>query len=154
MIIHANTEYARSITKSDPCRRKYSCAIAEYLDYRLGELLCDEVTGHDGSVVGDVARFGRRILFGQSQGFMSVVTYPDTEAASDVFRAISSLYCLSLDLEQARLFDYDPEEIAALDNAVTDASAYVEYVQSCAENALLPHGEHMWKVHGKPCASR
>jgi len=76
-----------SIRKTDRYRHKYDSAMSEYLDICVEP---DFVVGDSDGPYGYCVRYGKRILFTDSQGFVSVDSYRSVSAALAVFDAIGS----------------------------------------------------------------
>ena len=75
-----------SIRETDRYRHKYDSAMSEYLDTCMEP---DHVVGDVDGPYDYCVRYGKRILFTDSQGFVSVDTYRSTSDALAVFDAIS-----------------------------------------------------------------
>ena len=75
-----------TIRKTDSYRHKYGDAMAEYLDTCLEP---DDVVGDTDGPYDYCARHGKRLMFTDSQGFVSVDTYRSVGDALAVFDAIA-----------------------------------------------------------------
>ena len=77
-----------TINRTDRSRRKYGDAMAEYLDTCLDGP--DDVVGDCDGPYAYCGRYGKRLLFTDSQGFVSVDTFRSAADALAVFDAIAS----------------------------------------------------------------
>lgn len=139
-----------SIKLTDPHRHKYDSAMAEYLDMLCMVGAHDRSAGNAESPVGWFCQFGKRILRGDSQGFVWVEVWPEEQAARQVFDALEFVegqwsYDEWGDEDEPRTED---EEMAAMD----DAHLFLRYVMDTAENNLIAYDHGTWVAFGRPKA--
>jgi hypothetical protein len=124
-----------SIRKTDQHRHKYACAMSEYLASR--DDAYDGCDGDADSPTGWFTRFGRRMLRGDSRGFVWCETYPTAHDARAVFDALADVATTWHMLDDG---DELPQQM----------SAWCAYVIACASEGLVAHDLDMWEVHGRP----
>lgn len=139
-----------SIKLTDPHRHKYDSAMAEYLDYLGMNGAYDSQGGNVESPVGAFQRFGRRILRGDDRGFIWVETWPEPQAAEQVFDALEFVegqwsYDEWGDEDEPRTEDEQQE-------AMDDAVLFLRYVMDTAENNLEAFDYDRWVREGRPKA--
>ena len=141
MIIDKGTAYETVITYTDSHRHKYGSAIAEYLDIKGDH---DTFTGDSDAPMGHVSLFGKRIMFGNSQGFVSVDTYPSVELARAVFDAIDAWYGAWCDDGEDAGYDLedDDERMSLLD----DHDAHTAYSVRMATSGFTPMSFDDWST--------
>ena len=130
-------DFADQITsiRNDDTRHKYDSALAEYIDTMCDP--SDESTGDTDGPIDYCQLWGKRLLFCDSQGFVSIDKYPTETDARRVFDTIELAY-----------WTWSEDEDSEQD--LDDVLAFAEYVVACATESLEPHSFHMWNVHNRP----
>lgn len=140
--VHINKESARYKYGGDP--------MAEYLSWRAMEDM-ERGSGDVECPTGYFIRFGRRILLNDSQGFVWVETWPETQAAEQVFDALNRYYG-EWEYDDWRSSD-EPERTEEEQAAVlADCDLYLKYVAETAVNNLIAYTYDEWVAMGRPKA--
>lgn len=134
------TRDGNSIFKSDE-RHKFDTAMAEYL-YELGMRgAFDRQSGDVECATGAFTLFGRRILFEDSRGFVTVEMFSDRRGAEQVYAALEMYYGV--------WSDEDYEDVERELN-LAEADAYLTYVGACARENLEAFDVEAWRVNDEP----
>lgn len=131
-----------SIRRTDDTRHKYASAMAEFLYYRMSD--SDQFAGTDEGPFGWFERFGKRVLRGDSRGFVWCEQYPTADDARQAVDAWGAAH----DAWENGPYDDDGHLIDPVH--VSRVESWAEYVDHCSREGLTAHDFDMWRVHGEP----
>ena len=94
-------DHSIEIRRTDPYRRKFADAMSEYLHQLSLDSGWDEASGNVDAPTGWFARFGKRILHEDSQGFVWTENFTDEAACIAQYDLLATEY---------DTWDSDPEE--------------------------------------------
>lgn len=135
------------IRLSDPHRHKFADALTEYV-YDDTDRWVDHASGDAESPIGWFAQCGKRILRGDSQGFVWVERFGNDHEADMIVRALHYFDGV-WDIEAWE--DVSVEAFSAEHDEMIDrAWRYLSYCYSCDAESCDPHDWDMWRVHGEP----
>lgn len=123
--------------------------MAEYLHRLSLDSSYDDASGDVEAPTGWFARFGKRILRSDSQGFVWCEKYDTETAAEAMFAALDHYYGIWGDEESYDLDDIgdSPERAADID----DADAYIAYVGECDGRHVTTIYDHDdWVANDRP----
>ena len=138
------TRDGNEIAVSDPYRHKYDGALCEWV-YDHIELWSDGASGDSESTIGWFAQIGKRLLRGDSQGFVWLEKYGNEHEASMIVRALrhfDSVWSADERSEDPEFEAFSMEH----DSACMLALDYVEYSYACDAESCDPLTYGMWSI--------